>query len=150
MAPEGFHSVCGTESDQKVPPVQFSAAQGDQMAKVMLEKGDVFGKQFVVFLSYQAYPAYVVTYTYTDDFAASLTPTEKVIGSVNTYSQRSCIYVFMFTSIFDLCPRPQMPLKWEHKAKTETKWTEYSPKHSIQLSQANIWLCLQMSIFFLS
>ena len=80
MAPEGFHSVCGTESDQKVPPVQFSAAQGDQMAKVMLEKGDVFGKQFVVFLSYQAYPAYVVTYTYTDDFAASLTPTEKVIG----------------------------------------------------------------------
>ena len=80
MAPEGFHSVCGTESDQKVPPVQFSAAQGDQMAKVMLEKGDVFGKQFVVFLSYQAYPAYVVTYTYTDDFAASLTPTEKVMG----------------------------------------------------------------------
>ena len=135
MAPKGFDSVCGTESDQKVPPVELSAAKGDQMAKVMLERGDLYGKQFVVFLSYQAYPAYVVTYTYADDFAASLTPREKVIGSANTYSQRSCIYVFMFTSIFDLCPRPQTPLKWEHRVSKEPKWTRYSPDHSRKLSR---------------
>ena len=34
------------------------------MAKMLLDKGDVYGKQFVTFESNQAYPAYVVTYTY--------------------------------------------------------------------------------------
>ena len=61
-APEGYHSVCGTESDQKVPIVKFYAAKGDRMAQALLEKGDVYGKQFVTFESHQAYPAYVVTY----------------------------------------------------------------------------------------
>ena len=64
MAPEGFHSVCGTESDQQVPPVKLSAARGDRMAQALLDKGDVYGKQFVTFESNQAYPAYVVTYNY--------------------------------------------------------------------------------------
>ena len=38
------------------------------MAKTLLKKGDVYGKQFVVFESYQEYPMYVVTYTCPDDF----------------------------------------------------------------------------------
>ena len=63
-APEGYHSVCGTESDQKVPIVKFYAAKGDRMAQALLAKGDVYGKQFVTFESNQAYPAYVVTYNY--------------------------------------------------------------------------------------
>ena len=64
MAPEGFHSVCGTESDQQVAIVKFYAAKGDRMAQALLAKGNVYGKQFVTFESNQAYPAYVVTYTY--------------------------------------------------------------------------------------
>ena len=36
---------------------------------------------------------------------------------------------------------PQMPMKWEHKADNEKTWTEYSLKHSQQLSQANIAVC---------
>ena len=63
-APEGYHSVCGTESDQQVPIVKFYAAKGDRMAQALLAKGDVYGKQFVTFESNQAYPAYVVTYNY--------------------------------------------------------------------------------------
>merc|ERR1719201_2321920 len=68
MAPPGFHSVCGTESNQQVLPVKHFAGKGDRMAKTLLEKGDVYGQQFVVFESYQAYPMYVVTYTCPDDF----------------------------------------------------------------------------------
>merc|ERR1719271_358909 len=56
MAPTGFHSVCGTESNQQVAVVKHFANFSDRMAKTLLEKGDVFGKQFVVFESYQAYP----------------------------------------------------------------------------------------------
>ena len=67
MAPEGFDSVSGTESDQQVPPVKLSAGNGDRMAQALLEKGDVYGKQFVVFESNHAYPMYVVTYTCPDD-----------------------------------------------------------------------------------
>ena len=72
MAPKDFHSVCGTESHQQVPPVKYFAARGDRMAKALLEKGDVYGKQFVVFESYQSYPMYVVTYTCPDDFTPQL------------------------------------------------------------------------------
>ena len=72
MAPTGFHSVCGTESHQKVPPVKHFATFGDRMAKTLLEKGDVYGKQFIVFESYQSYPMYVVTYTCPDDFTPQL------------------------------------------------------------------------------
>ena len=61
-APDGFHSVCGTENNQQVPPVRLYAAKGDRMAEMLLRKGDVFGKQYVTFESHQAYPAYVVTY----------------------------------------------------------------------------------------
>ena len=64
MAPEGFDSVCGTESDQQVPPVKYFAARGDRMAQALLDKGDVYGKQFVTFESNRAYPAYVVTYNH--------------------------------------------------------------------------------------
>merc|ERR1719201_553290 len=106
MAPPGFHSVCGTESNQQVLPVKHFAGKGDLMAKTLLEKGDVYGKQFVVFESYQAYPMYVVTYTCPDDFTPQLTA------------------------------RTQRQMKWEHKAWSEKTWTEYSPKHSMQLSQA--------------
>ena len=61
-APDGFHSVCGTENHQQVLPVRLYAAKGDRMAEMLLRKGDVFGKQYVTFQSHQAYPAYVVTY----------------------------------------------------------------------------------------
>ena len=73
MAPTGFHSVCGTESHQQVPPVKYFAKFGDRMAKTLLQKGDVYGKQFVVFESHHAYPMYVVTYTCPDDFTPQLT-----------------------------------------------------------------------------
>ena len=63
--------MCGTESDQKVPIVKFYAAKGDRMAQALLDKGDVYGKQFVTFESNQAYPAYVVTYTYPDNLPPS-------------------------------------------------------------------------------
>ena len=69
MAPDDFDSVCGTEDDQKVPPVQLFAARGDPMAKTLLKHGHVYGQQFVVYQSCQAYPAYVVSYTCPKDFA---------------------------------------------------------------------------------
>merc|ERR1712032_1167140 len=74
---------------------------------MLLQKGDVYGKQFVVFESYQAYPMYVVTYTCPDDFTPQLT-----------------------------APRTQRPLKWEHKTKSEKTWQPYSSEHSMQLFQA--------------
>ena len=76
MAPEGFDSVCGTEGDQQVVPVQTAATAGDNMAKVLLRKGDVYGKQYVVYLSNQAYPTYVVTYTVPNSFVVSSSPTQ--------------------------------------------------------------------------
>ena len=82
MAPEGFHSVCGTESNQQVIPVKWAAGKGDRMAKTLLEKGDVYGKQIVVFESYQAYPMYVVTYTCPDDFTPQLTVPRTQVGDV--------------------------------------------------------------------
>ena len=69
MAPDGFDSVCGTESDMQVPLVQLPAARGDLMAKMLLKNGHVYGQQFVVYQSCQAYPAYVVSYTCPKDFA---------------------------------------------------------------------------------
>ena len=81
-APEGFHSVCGTENNQKVPPVEWTAGRGDRMAKTLLEKGDMYGKQFVVFESYQAYPMYVVTYTCPDDFTRRLKSLRTQVGDV--------------------------------------------------------------------
>ena len=71
VAPPDFDSVCGTESDQKVPLVQIPAARGDKMAKRLLTKGDVYGKQFVIYDSCHVYPAYVVFYTCPDDFTLS-------------------------------------------------------------------------------
>ena len=80
-APEGFDSVCGTESDQQVAPVKYFDKRGDSMAQTLLTKGDVYGKQFVVFKFCQAYPTYVVTYTYPKDFTPSLTrPRTQVTG----------------------------------------------------------------------
>ena len=52
------------------------------MAKTLLEKGDVYGKQFVVFESYQAYPMYVVTYTCPDDFTPLLTAPRTQVAAV--------------------------------------------------------------------
>ena len=87
MAPPGFHSVCGTESNQQVALVKHFANLGDRMAKTLLEKGDVYGKQFVVFESYQAYPMYVVTYTCPDDFTPQLTsPRTQVVDVVEGYA----------------------------------------------------------------
>ena len=77
MAPDGFDSVSGTEANQQVLRVTFPAWRGDQMAKMLLAKGDVFGKQYVVYDSCQAYPAYVVTYTCPDDFTPDLEPPQK-------------------------------------------------------------------------
>ena len=87
MAPTGFHSVCGTESNQRVALVKLFAARGDRMAKALLEKGDVYGKQFVVFESYQAYPMYVVTYTCPDDFTPRISKQRtQVVDVVGAYS----------------------------------------------------------------
>ena len=71
-APSGFDPVCGTEWNQQKLPVKSAATRGDRMAKTLLREGNKYGKQFVVFLSRQAYPAYVVTYTYSTDFFPSL------------------------------------------------------------------------------
>ena len=92
-APEGYHSVCGTESNQQVALVKWAAGKGDRMAKTLLEKGDVYGKQFVVFESYQAYPMYVVTYTCPDDFTPQLTAprtqvVDVVVGDMHSHKSR--------------------------------------------------------------
>merc|ERR1712032_886084 len=107
MAPEGFDSVCGTERDQKVPPVQLFAKRGDPMAKTLLKHGHVYGRQFSVYLSCQAYPAYVVYYTCPKDF--------------DSIPER---------------PRTETPLRWEHRAPNQEEWTAYPPKHVAQLTQA--------------
>ena len=52
------------------------------MAKTLLEKGDVFGQQFVVFEPYQTYPMYVVTYTCPDDFTPRLTSPRTQVADV--------------------------------------------------------------------
>ena len=52
------------------------------MAKTLLQKGDVYGKQFVVFESYQAYPMYVVTYTCPDDFTSHLKSPRTQVANV--------------------------------------------------------------------
>ena len=74
--------MCGTEHNQQVLPVEWAAGKGDRMAKTLLEKGDVFGKQFVVFESYQAYPMYVVTYTCPDDFTPQLMSPRTQVSAV--------------------------------------------------------------------
>ena len=86
MAPTGFNSVCGTESNQQVDLVKLFARSGDRMAKTLLKKGDVYGKQFVVFESYQAYPMYVVTYTCPDDFTPQPTARTQVVDVVDGYA----------------------------------------------------------------
>ena len=100
MAPEGFDSVCGTEADQQVQPVQAAATGGDNMAKELLRKGDVYGKQFVVFLSNQAYPTYVVTYTVPDDSEASFnsSPTQ-VTGDIDAHS-REILLLLTFYHVY--------------------------------------------------
>ena len=91
VAPPGFDSVCGTESNQRVPVLQLAAARGDKMAKTLVTNGDVYGKQFVVYDSCQAYPAYVVTYACPDDMAPAPEPPRKqVFDWFTTWSCRSC------------------------------------------------------------
>ena len=108
------------------------------MAKTLLEKGDVYGKQFVVFESYQAYPMYVVTYTCPDDFTPQLTSPRTQVGDVveEGYAfpevRMHTIYQFSFP--------PQRPMKWEHKATSEKTWTPFSSEHSMQLSQAIMFM----------
>ena len=127
-APEGYHSVCGTESDQQVPIVKFHAAKGDRMAQALLDKGDVYGKQFVTFESNQAYPAYVVTYNYPDNLPPN------VFTDLRT--QVVVIVVGHAFTVVSRTPIPlQRPMKWEHKAASEKSWTDYSPKHTRELTQ---------------
>ena len=40
------------------------------MAQELLDKGHMYGKQFVIFLACRAYPTYVVTYSCPSDFPA--------------------------------------------------------------------------------
>ena len=130
-APDGFHSVCGTESDQQVPPVQTLANSGDRMAKTLLEKGDVYGKQFVTFESNQAYPAYVVTYN---------CPTDSP-HNVFTDSRNQVIVIVVghiFTAVSRVPIPLQRPMIWEHKALSEKSWTKYSLKHTRQLTQVTM------------
>ena len=116
------------------------------MAKTLLEKGDVYGKQFVVFESYQAYPMYVVTYTCPDDFTPQLMAPRTQVADVaveGMYSQK-----FLIQTIHQSpCP-PQRPMKWEHKTKSDKSWTVYSPEHTMRLSQA-IMLTSFCDIFLL-
>ena len=65
------------------------------MAKTLLEKGDVYGKQFVVFESYQAYPMYVVTYDCPDDFTPRLTSPRTQVGRRAMHSQKSTCTQFI-------------------------------------------------------
>ena len=81
-APPGFDSVCGSESRQRVFPVMWSALRGDRMAKTLLKDGDVYGKQFVAYDFYQAYPAYVVTYSCPDGFQR----TQKLLTTRRRYN----------------------------------------------------------------
>ena len=139
MAPEGFDSVSGTESDQQVPPVKLSAGNGDRMAQALLEKGDVYGKQFVVFESNHAYPMYVVTYTCPDDFTPRLTsPRTQVADVVGGWVMHSQKFRMHTTNPFSF--PSQRPMKWEHKAASEKNWTLYSLEHSMQLSQAIMFI----------
>ena len=101
------------------------------MAKTLLEKGDVYGKQFVVFESYQAYPMYVVTYTCPDDFTPQLTATRTQVADVVVEG-----HVLLIQTIYQSSCPPQRPMKWEHKTKSEKSWTVYSPEHTMRLSQA--------------
>ena len=150
-APEGFHSVCGTESDQQVPPVKHFAKFGDRMAKTLLAKGDVYGKQFIIFESYQAYPMYVVTYTCPDDFKPWLTSPPRtqvadVVECLRVCIHKSPVYTISY-SVFPL----QSPKQWEHKAWSEKSWTEYSPKHNMRLSQAIVCISVcDMHLFILN
>ena len=108
------------------------------MAKTLLEKGDVYGKQFVVFLSYQAYPMYVVTYTCLDDFTPQVTAPRTQVGDVveegHAFPEVSIHILYQFSF------PPQRPMKWEHKTPSEKTWTPYSSEHSMQLSQAIIFI----------
>ena len=103
MVPEGFDSVCGTEADQQVAPVQAAATGGDNMAKVLLRKGDVYGRQFVVFLSNQAYPTYVVTYTVPNGFVVSSSPTQ-VTGYIDAHSREILHPVHVNTGVLSCIP----------------------------------------------
>ena len=58
------------------------AGSGDLMANMLITKGDVYGKQFVIYESYQAYPMYVVTYTCPDDFTPRLMSPRTQVASV--------------------------------------------------------------------
>ena len=68
-APDGFDSVCGTEMNQKVFPVQKKAALKEKLASALLDFGDRYGRQFAVFRSDNLYPAYVVRYQMNPDEA---------------------------------------------------------------------------------
>ena len=68
-APDDFDSVCGTEMDQKVYPVQKAARANERLASKMLHLGHDYGRQFVVFRSDNIYPAYVVKYRINPDEA---------------------------------------------------------------------------------
>lgn len=57
-----YDSVTGTENDQDVIPVRISAQQ-DKMAAKLLAEGSKYGKQFAIYASNLAYPAYIVSYT---------------------------------------------------------------------------------------
>ena len=62
-APDGFDSVCGTEVDQMVYPVQKAATLKEEgLAWAMLHFGDHYGRQFAVFRPDNIYPAYVLRY----------------------------------------------------------------------------------------
>lgn len=61
-APEGFDSVCGTEMNQKVYPVQKAARANDRLASALLRFGHIYGRQFALFQSDNIYPAYIVRY----------------------------------------------------------------------------------------
>ena len=136
MPPEDrFDSVCGTESNQRLPVVTFAAAKGDLMARMMRTNGHIYGKQFVVYESCQAYPAYVVTYTCPDNSTPS-PELPRMQVPVTIISESSTAH-----SLDNDC-RSQAPLKWEHKASTEDTWSEYSPSHSALLTQVGMFLVM--------
>ena len=69
------------------------------MAQKLLEKGHVYGKQFVIFLAHRAYPTYVVTYSCPSDFPAkTVIPRTRVVDTADESVCSGSFYIlFLYT-----------------------------------------------------
>ena len=120
------------------------------MALKLLEKGHVYGKQFVIFLACRAYPTYVVTYSCPRDFPAKMViPRTRLVDRADeSVCSRNFYILFLYTPIifFFIWLLSQMPLKWAYKSKSQNSWIPYPPQQSIKLSQ--VIICTNRSVLF--